>query len=209
MIFGRLATEVRRPFNDLVTLFLGDVFVYLTRRGGPAAGGTVPGPIPQALLDGLTKARQLQVQTGGDEPLVVLTHSMGGQIVYDAVTHFLPNLPEHVGTRIDFWCATASQVGLFEEMKLFLASNPAHGKPPKPKVPFPDRRQLGAWWNVWDHNDFISFTAEEIFEGVDDESYATGYSLIEAHSGYLKRPSFFRRFAEKLQVAKSKNWYRP
>jgi hypothetical protein len=205
MLLGRLATEVRRPLNDLVTLFLGDVFVYLTRRGGPAAGGTVPGSIPQTLLTALKDAHE----AAPHEPLVVLTHSMGGQIVYDAITHFLPNLSGYSDIRIDFWCATASQVGLFEEMKVFLASSPDHGRPPKPKVPFPDRRRLGAWWNVWDHNDFISFTAGAIFDGVDDEPYATGYSLIEAHNGYLTRPSFYRRFANKLKEAKDKNWHRP
>jgi hypothetical protein len=41
---------------------------------------------------------------------------------------------------------------------------------------------------------------------VDDESFDAGLSLISAHGGYLQRPSFYRRFAEKLNQAKQKGW---
>ena len=78
------------------------------------------------VLDALATARENQQARGG-EPLVVLSHSMGGQIVYDLVTHFLPRLDRYAGVRIDYWAAAASQIGLFEEMKLFLASDPATG----------------------------------------------------------------------------------
>ncbi|HEY5985027.1 MAG TPA: hypothetical protein VIV12_01405 [Streptosporangiaceae bacterium] len=40
------------------------------------------------------------------------------------------------------------------------------------KVPYPDRRYLGGWWNVWDHNDFVSYTGKAIFDGLDDEPSA-------------------------------------
>jgi hypothetical protein len=129
---------------------------------------------------------------------------MGGQIVYDLVTHFLPKTQSNL--RIDFWCATASQVGLFEEMKLFLASTPQYSKGNGNKVPFPDKQYLGLWWNVWDHNDFISYTAAPIIDGIDDESYESGVSLIKAHGEYLLRPSFYRKFGDKLAAAKKRNW---
>ncbi len=196
-----VAAEMRKPLNDLVSVFLGDVFVYLRTRGDSA----VPGRIPQRLLAALQKA-SADSRAKDDEPLVVLTHSMGGQLVYDAVSHFLPKNPALADVRIDFWCATASQVGFFEEAKLMLASDPAYrmGNP----VPFPSAN-LGKWWNVWDPNDFLSFTARGIVAGVDDESYSSGMPLVTAHGGYLDRPSFYRRFAEKLEAAKAKGWRRP
>ncbi len=128
---------------------------------------------------------------------------MGGQIVYDAVTHFLPNDPERSQIHINFWCATASQVGFFEEAKLFLARSDAYqtGNP----VPFP-ATHLGVWWNVWDHNDFLSFTAKDIMAGVDDEPFDSGMSLLAAHGGYLQRPSFYRKLAEKLRAAGQRGW---
>ncbi len=196
-----VAAELRKPLNDLVSVFLGDVMIYLQGRGAVPE----PGPIQRLLLDKLATAAA-NARSRNDEPLVVLTHSMGGQLVWDAVSHFMPRTPSLRDVRIDFWCATASQVGFFEDAKLFIERNPAYrtGHP----VPFP-RAQLGHWWNVWDHNDFISFTAKGIVDGVDDEAYSSGMSLVSAHGGYLERPSFFRRFAEKLKAARAEGWSRP
>jgi len=191
-----VVAETREPINRLVTLFIGDVFAYINTRKDWKA----PGPIPQVVIDTLDDAKK----AAPNEPLIVLTHSMGGQIVYDLVTHFLPKMNSSL--RIDFWCATASQVGLFEEMKLFLESSPNFSKKNGNKVPFPDKNYLGVWWNVWDHNDFISYTASEIFDGVDDEAYGSGVSLIKAHGEYLLRPSFYRKLAGKLAAAEKNNW---
>jgi hypothetical protein len=190
-----VAGEFRRPLNDLVSFFVGDVFVYLNTRGTPDA----PGPIPQRLL---SKLRELAAAPKRDgEPLVILSHSMGGQLVYDLITAFMPRDPQLAGLKIDFWCATASQVGFFEEMKLFLASRPEYrkGNP----APFP--KNLGGWWNVWDYNDFISYTVRDIFEGADDGNFDSGMSLVEAHGGYLACPSFYRRLADKLTEFQRKN----
>lgn len=195
-----IAAELRKPLNDFVTVFLGDVFTYLAGRGTHDR----PGPIPSVLIEQLVRAKAIQDARGG-EPIVVVSHSMGGQLVYDAVTHFLPRSAEHRDIRVDFWAATASQVGLFEELKLFQERDEIYkqGNP----VPFPSSN-LGHWWNVWDHNDFISYTARGIVAGVDDESYSSGMSLLGAHGGYLKRPSFFRRFKRKLAEARAQNWSR-
>lgn len=200
-VLSRALAEARKPINDQVTLFLGDVFNYLAYR---QKDNQEPGEIPSRVIAKLREA--LQATVDNNEPLIVLTHSMGGQIVYDLATYFLPQLAEKI--RVDFWCATASQVGLFEEMKLFLASDESYSLAKKNRVPFPSREHLGGWYNVWDHNDFLSYTAREVFEGVDDENYNGGMSVISAHGGYLDRPSFYRQFAEKLQQAQTQDWWR-
>ena len=187
--------ELRGPLNDMVSIFLGDVFVYLDKRQDEDER---TGAIPGLAIEKLKLLRENQLARG-NEPIVLLTHSMGGQIGYDMVTYFLPNDPALGDIKIDFWCAAASQVGFFEEAKLFIESKPEHrtGDP----VPFPSNRHLGTWWNVWDYNDFLSFSAEDIIEGIDDESYDSGNSLLAAHGGYFERPSFYRRFAKKLDRA--------
>ncbi|HVQ07429.1 MAG TPA: hypothetical protein VMS43_03245 [Allosphingosinicella sp.] len=191
------AGEVRPKLNDFVTRFLGDVLFYMTRRGTAA----VPGPIPRVLMDELVRA-QANKEARGGEPIVLLTHSMGGQIAYDVLTSFLPASQSH--TKVDFWCATASQVGFFEELNMFLASSSSFSKAtgkPTPVV----RTNLDHWWNVWDRNDIISFTTKGIFaSGIDDEDYWSGMSLAAAHGGYLERPSFYRRFAGKLKAVRSR-----
>ena len=130
---------------------------------------------------------------------MLLTHSMGGQIAYDTVTSFLPTA--HSSIKVDFWCATASQVGYFEELNMFLASSNDFSKATGKRTPLVTSN-LGHWWNVWDRNDILSFTTQGIFaEGIDDEEYKTGLSVAAAHGGYLERPSFYRKFADKLEAA--------
>lgn len=204
-VVSRVLTEVRKPLNDFVTVFLGDVFKYLKNRGevDDKTNTVVVGEIPNRVLTELELAIAIQQQTG--EPIIVMSHSMGGQIMYDLVTTFLPRLPQYQNVRIDFWCATASQVGFFEELKLFLASDSKFNQNTGP-VPFPDRAYLGYWWNVWDSNDFISYTANGIISDVDDQAYDSGMSIIGAHGGYLERPSFYRQFAEKVRTARQNNW---
>jgi hypothetical protein len=208
----KILTEVRKPANDLVTLFFGDVFAYINSRGltDPDLN------IAFRVMDVVEEARR--DPSPAEEPLVVLTHSMGGQIAYDLITHFLPRHPQASRLRVDFWCATASQVGLFEEMKLFLASVPQYSIRNGNRVPYPSRQQLGVWWNVWDSNDFISYSASSVFVthrpnpltfGVIDEEYQSGMSVVGAHGGYLQRKSFFRLFAQRLKEAKAMNWWRP
>src|SRR5580700_875755 len=215
-IASRLLEDLRRPLNDRVTLFLGDVFVYLAHRvvTPPGPDGTpsvAHGSIPAEVLRTIKLAAD--ERTDADEPLVVLSHSMGGQIVYDLVSSLLPMLaaeqPDQYGNlRIDVWGTAASQVGLFEEMKMFLASSPKYSHDSGVKVPFPDRRGLGTWWNVWDRNDFLSYTSAPIFDGVQDEEFISGRSLIDAHGGYLMRPSFFRRFADVISEARARSFDR-
>jgi len=198
----RVMVDVKGPLNQFVTRFLGDVFTYLHRRGDAAN----PGPIPQCVIENLRECRENQRSRNG-EPLVVLSHSMGGQIMYDIVTHFLPEMPELEDVRIDFWCASASQVGFFEELKLFLGSSADFGAATSKQVPHPDRKHLGYWWNVWDHNDFVSYSAKGVVEDVDDEAYNTGMDIVGAHVGYLVLPSFYRKFASKLKNSLANDEY--
>ncbi len=203
-VVARAAVEIKSPMNRFFTLFVGDVLTYLAERGTYK----MPGWIPSCFLAALMDAREEQLRRDG-EPIIVMSHSMGGQIVYDAVTHFLPLMPEYKDVRIDFWAASASQVGLFEELKLFIESSDDYNFDADVKVPFPDRQHLGYWWNVWDHNDFVSYSVKDIIEGVDDEPYNTGLNIVSAHGGYLELPSFFRRFAKKIEFARSHNWQNP
>lgn len=199
----RAVMQIKAPIQQFVTRFLGDVFTYIHRRGSASA----PGPITQCLLDHLIACRENQKERQG-EPIIVLSHSMGGQIMYDIVTHFLPEMPELEDVRIDFWCASASQVGFFEEMKLFLSSKSEFGADTSQLVPHPDRKHLGQWWNVWDHNDFVSYSAHGVIAEVDDEAYNTGMDIVWAHIGYLVLPSFYRKFAEKVRQAKEADFFR-
>ena len=191
--FQATVSALRRPLEDFVPVFLGDVLTYVARRGTADA----PGPIPQRVLAGLETAA-FAARTR-DEPLVVVTHSMGGQVLYDVLTHFLPRMPQHRHIRVDFWCATASQVGFFEELGLFLESNPNHSEETGVRTPLPPPAHLGGWWNVWDHADLLSFRADGIFEGVDDAAFFTGGTLASEHNRYLASVTFHQMLAERIR----------
>jgi hypothetical protein len=187
-LFDRLAGKPRRltttallhwyreRANASLTRFCGDVFVYLQHRGSTA----YPGPIPRIVLDALTQTPRRH--TG--EPLIVITHSMGGNILYDVLTHFAP------GLAVDAWVSVASQVGLFEEMKLFHASNPALGKPERIGGLAPRVRH---WLNIYDPVDPFAFLARPVFADVEDDVlFRTGAGDAQAHGAYFLRPSFYR-----------------
>ncbi|HEY0395460.1 MAG TPA: hypothetical protein VGD01_13260 [Candidatus Elarobacter sp.] len=191
---ARALIGIRRPLNTFVTLFAGDVFAYLHKRDEQAQP-TIVGRVMAALRKAVDAK-----QARDGEPIIVLTHSMGGQLMYDAVTHYLDRaespLKELV---IDFWAAAASQVGLFEEMKLFKASSDAYSAAKHNKTPLPPASRLKHWWNVYDPNDFISYTAAPIFDGVQEARFMSDASPLQAHGAYLVLPRFYQMFADELK----------
>ena len=192
---GLIVEKSRRAANARVTRFVGDAFIYLVsreRRG-------IEAPIIQEVLKALDQAEQIRNKTGSkDTKLIVISHSFGGEIMYDILTKYRTDL------QVDCWVTIGSQVGLFEEMKLFETSDS--------KLPGRDanKRALAGtvdawpnikrWLNVFDLNDVFSYRAESIFSGVEDFKYDTGYTTLQAHGGYFERPSFYERLADRLKA---------
>lgn len=183
-----LLTFTRQPLNNAVTHFIGDVFVYLAARGEQGD----PGPIVQTITTELNQAVAARHPVH-DPYLIVIAHSMGGNITYDLLTHFRPG-----AYPIDLLITVGSQVALFEELKLYKASDQA--------IPIAPRQQRVAkppgvkhWLNVYDPNDVLSYAASGVFDGVTDFVYTTGKSVIAAHTAYFLRGSFYRRLAVRVK----------
>lgn len=174
----------RSRIQEHVTRFLGDVFVYLKARGSADA----PGPIPEMVIDSLEAGAAARTD---DDPLLVVAHSMGGNIVYDVLTHFRPDL------RVDRVVTVGSQVAFFEELKLFHASEGGVPDDQRPRVGRPDN--VTRWLNVFDRTDVLAFAMDRVFAGVVDYQYDTGEGLIAAHGAYFTRPSFHRRLAKRME----------
>lgn len=186
---GDLAVAVgRRAAHVGVSVFVGDVFEYLNRRGDRSQ----PGVIPSVVMDAFRDA--LDARTAEDPNLIVIGHSLGGVISYDVLTHFATDI------KVDVFVTVGAQVALFEEMKLYKESRenrPAH--PPQDHLPKPGN--IKRWLNVFDTSDIFAFCVKGVIDGAHDYFYDTGYGIVGAHSGYFERPSFYWRFAARLVEA--------
>jgi len=206
-----LLSMLRGSVESFLDVFIGDFLSYFVHRGTSEH----PGPVQKRALEAVSRLhargqeRSNPAQASGlqgGEPLIVVSHSMGGQIVYDLLSYFLPLHPEFSGVRVDFWVNAGSQIGLFEEMKVFAASSAEYSQESGLKVPKP--LGLGYWWDVWDYGDPLSYTVAEIFEGVDTEPFRAGTPLLYDHIAYVGNPAFYTCLAVKLRHARALHWFR-
>ncbi len=184
IVSGILGKVKREKINSSLTRFTGDAFVYFNSRGDKQ----FPGKIINAVINDLEKAF---IKKSDSDKLIVIAHSFGGEIIYDILTYYRPDI------EIDYLVTVGSQVGLFEEMKLFKNSDIGiKHKSNVAKVTKPVN--IKKWINVFDHNDVVSYLTEPIFSDVIDFEYDTGYGTLSAHGGYFSRPSFYKRLADRL-----------
>jgi len=176
-----LVDGARRVAAAKASLFLGDVFAYLAHRGTSQE--------PGAIINTIAAALDSAVSDSGNEPILVIAHSMGGNIVYDLLSFFRPDIA------VDVLVTVGSQVGLFEELKLFRSSRPDIPRPGLARVP--TLGNVGAWVNVLDRSDFLGYRAGPVFEGAADYQYATG--AIGAHGAYFHQPYFHARLAQRVR----------
>jgi hypothetical protein len=188
--FSRVATIpalnlFREGLHRNVSRFVGDVFVYLKERDD----SNEPGAIVSTVLEAIKNAPK----NHDEEPVIILTHSMGGNILYDILTHYAPDM------RVDFWVSIGGQVGQFEEMNLFKTSDKNIRTPKKVTGLKP---RVGYWLNVYDPADIFGFKAAPIFADVDkDVEYLTGAGDLESHGAYFKRASFYRMLRTHIEEA--------
>lgn len=186
LLGSALVAAGRANTQRAVGMFVGDVLVYLSARDGQDGQ---PGPIPQVVIDALERAAN--AVSDADPYLIVVGHSMGGDILYDILTNYRPEL------KVDAFMTVGSQVSFFEELKLFHASQAGVPSVADPKVSV--RPGVRHWVNLLDRQDIVSYSAEAIFDRVTDFEYNTGASVLGAHTAYFERPSFHRRLNERLK----------
>jgi hypothetical protein len=177
--------DVLRRFS----CFFGDVFEYIKQR----SSGTTE--ITAIVLADLMKAKE-DCKNGG-EALVCVGHSMGGDILYDLLTDTsLPDAPE-----CDYFITVGSQVGLFEELKLFKSSVASFPPNPSTKVPASRHPRIKRWINVFDRSDPFGYPATTIFAGVQDFVFDTRASTLSAHGAYFLQPTFHERLRARIVQA--------
>jgi hypothetical protein len=164
--------------------FLGDIFVYLDRRGRKGQEGT----IEQIVGDAFTRAAAARTD---DDKLIIVGHSMGGNIAYDVLTYFRPEI------QCDVFLTVGSQVGFFEELKLYRASDPSIPNDRQPLVPMP--ANIKRWVNVFDPIDVLGYSTSKIFQGSEDFAFSTDSGVFSAHGMYFYRIHFHERLNAHLK----------
>ncbi|MCS6775114.1 MAG: hypothetical protein RMJ43_16010 [Chloroherpetonaceae bacterium] len=183
-----LIGALRPAATTAIGRFLGDVLVYLDERGTPEH----PGPIVRRILDAIETA--LQHRTAGDNRLYLMGHSMGGNILYDILTAYRPDIP------CDLLITVGSQVGLLEELKIFKSSNPNIGADRTiRRVPRPPG--VAHWINLFDPNDVLGFGTEGIFADVTDCALDIDTLPLLSHNLYFQRPRFYARLRAHINGA--------
>lgn len=165
------------------TRFFGDVFIYVKEGDSRARA------IRDTVLTELKAADAARKQSG--EKLVVVGHSMGGNIGYDLLTSAASNI------RVDLFLTVGSQVALFEELKMFAASSPSIPSPGVAKVPLP--ANVARWVNVYDPSDPFGYAVSRTFDRAEDYEFDTNAGPLSAHSAYFYKPGFHHRLAVRLK----------
>jgi hypothetical protein len=180
-----LRLVARRPAHSTGTQFIGDVLAYFRQREDLDDRAPIAMRVAEAIDEGA------RLRTSADPWLVVVAHSMGGNIAYDLLSHLRPDL------ECDVLVTVGSQVGLFAELGQFPAVAP-------PEDPASDRAPVPVgvrnWINVFDPLDLLSFVIGPVFATGEDYRYSTGRGLLAAHSSYFRLLSFYRRLAERMAV---------
>lgn len=102
------------------------------------------------------------------QPVLVVAHSLGGIAAFDLLA--LPNPPRVAGL-----VTVGSQAPFLYELGALTSL-----KPPQPLPPcFPP------WFNVYDRNDFLSYTAKRLFPKVEELDVKSGRPFPESHSAYF------------------------
>lgn len=180
------AKQLVRRMTPHIARFLGDVFVYLRQDDARVR-------IRQEVMSALTAAARASAEGGG--PLVVLGHSMGGIILFDLLTdpEAVAELEQRLGGSfsIDLLLTVGTQIGLFEELGLFVSSAPdrAAAGPPSAK----------RWWHVYNVMDVLSFGVRGVVGGSLEFGVDTNANVIDAHTAYFRSPVFHRRLRRRLR----------
>lgn len=185
-VMNPAVTALRPWLHRRISLFVGDVLWYLDERGVKGKEG----PIIAEVSEAIAKASRTRSAT---DPLVIVGHSMGGNIAYDILTHFHPEF------ECDVLLTVGSQVGMFEELKRFRASDRGIPSPQRLLTPMPQNVQH--WINVFDRADVLGFAVSRIFEGAHDYEFKTRTHPIAVHSKYFERPLFHKRLSARVMEA--------
>lgn len=177
----KLLASTRAGLNETLGRFFGDVFIYFEARGQQGN----PGAVGSLILKAFDDARAAPP----GELFIIVAHSFGGVITFDLLSHFRTDIEP------DLLVTVGSQVGHFEEMKLYKSSDKGIGPPSKAKTPPNVKR----WINIYDEVDIFAYAVSDIFDRIDvDAPYDTATYAIKAHGAYFEQDRFYQSLRARI-----------
>ncbi len=146
-----LLRTMRPNITQITVRFFGDVFYYQTYRGTKDKPGSIVSTVGKDLLEARRIADDLP------EKLIVVGHSMGGNILYDLLTYFEPNL------KVDMLVTVGCQASLFKQLGLFTKQKEDEILGSFGKVKAPEPTGVDKWLNIFDPQDVLGFAFEPEF----------------------------------------------
>ncbi len=166
--FG-LRHGLRANVMPMITQFLADAFVYLGER--------------DKFLNGLNAVVIEAKAKKPDEPLMLISHSLGGIITFDYCC-------VHPEIKVDLLATVASQVGYFAECDSLAVPNGDLKPDSKRSTP----ANVKEWISVYDRNDVLSFMAAPIFDRVTESETKTKLPFPDSHGSYWDDIDVYRKF---------------
>ncbi|MGK7880004.1 MAG: hypothetical protein AB4060_07890 [Crocosphaera sp.] len=182
MILGLL----RPSLTQRAIEFFGDALYYQTNRGTKLSPGAIINTIKSVLIEAY------EISVNKQEKLIVVGHSMGGNILYDILTYFEPEL------EVDILVTVGCQASLFRQLKLFTVQDYGEMSTYPEETLLPKPSKVGKWLNVFDPQDILGFAFEPVFEDVEDFFYESPGGIFTAHNDYFKRIDFYERLTQRL-----------
>ncbi len=190
------AARAARQFSPDIGIFLGDAFAYLK-------DGDRRATIRAIVLKDIEEAARAAKEK--EQKLIFAGHSFGGIILYDLLTdgEQMTAFEKTLGFPLkpDLYLTIGSQVALFEELKLYVSSDPSVPGTAKPPAKLKRPARVKHWWNVFDRMDVLSFLVEPVFEGAVDFYADTMAGVMSAHSAYFHNMVFYERLRVRLARA--------
>lgn len=200
-----LIRALREKVQEQATFFLGDAFVYFKKRWMPVGteelipseslakrNDQVSGEIPNIVLKALINAHNSK--TANDPFLIVMAHSMGGNITYDLSTDFFQHVTPKI--EIDLLVTVGSQFAMFQEIDMFEGVRLSKAFTAETRIPKP--LTIKHWINCFDKNDIFGYNATAVFSDVEDLEFDTGFGVAGAHGGYFERFSFYNKLGKHM-----------
>jgi hypothetical protein len=181
---GRVFEQLRAQLHQDLRHYFLDEYTYMGERQNSTRSESITAEVLQALLNA--------PKGYPNEPLITITHGIGGMILYDILTREQPDL------HVDIWISVAPHY-TFVESSGQIQRQVAQASTSQPSSSL--EAVVGYWLHVADPSDFLSFQTPRFPQSIDEiQLTLPGMGTLKTHNTYFVSAQFYHLVRE---------WIRP